>query len=216
MKRVLNSGNIKLPYIQGSEKDLLYNAEVSFYIESEQRGYNGAFSQEELIGCLFNGKDTNSLQSVQFTFEIRAPLLVFVEGFQRSKLGTLTLLDGQDHQIGYLPPTFYDVTSNLMSPKACNDYNTKLNNFYNWAFNFYNKLIEQGLDKNQAALVLPQGVFKTFLFEITATDLISFIEQNYNKSPEMAGYCSTLVLYMEDHLPNVTSYLKRNQWKNLI
>ena len=27
---------------------------------------------------------------------------------------------------------------------------------------------------------------------------------------------STLVLYLEDHLPNVTAYLKRNQWKELV
>ena len=103
-----------------------------------------------------------------------------------------------------------------MAPKACNDYNTKLNNFYNWSFNFYNKLIEQGLDKSQAALVLPQGIFKSFLFEVNAKDLISFIEQNIGKSPELNGYASTLVLYMEDHLPNVTRWFKANKWKDLI
>ena len=168
MKRVLNSGSIKLPYIQGSEKERLDNASPAC----------GTKDLAVLIPYMFQ---IDSLKHVKFTFEIRAPLLVFVEGFQRSKLGTLTLLDEQDHQIGYLPQSYFDITSNLMSPKACNDYNTKLNNFYNWSFNFYNKLIEQGLDKSQAALVLPQGVFKTFLFEINAKDLISFIELNIGK-----------------------------------
>jgi thymidylate synthase ThyX len=77
-------------------------------------------------------------------------------------------------------------------------------------------MVEGGLCKEQAQLVLPQGLFKTYLWEVNAKDLISFIEQNHSKSPEMAGYCNTLVLYMEDHLPQVTSYLKRNQWKDLI
>lgn len=203
MKRVLNSGSIKLPYITGSEKERLDNASPDC----------GTKDPDMLITYMFQ---IDSLKHVKFTFEIRAPLLVFVEGFQRSKLGTLTLLDGQDHQIGYLPQQYFDVTSTIMDAKDCNDYNTKLNNFYNWAFNFYNKLIEGGMCASQAALVLPQGVFKTFLFEINCKDLISFIEQNVNKSPEMAGYTSTLVLYMEDQLPLVTAYLKRNQWKDLV
>ena len=203
MKRVLNSGSIKLPYIQGSSK--YTNDLAKTYLDS-----NG-----------FNTLDSSGLlDEFKFTFEIKAPLLVFIEGFQRSKLGTLTLLDGQDHQVGYLPQQYFKESltlgTTIMDAKACNDYNTKLNNYYNWAFNFYNKLIENGMNKSQAALVLPQGVFKTFLFEINVKDLIAFIEQNYNKSPEMAGYCSTLILYMEDHLPLVTAYLKRNQWKDLI
>lgn len=215
MKRVLNSGSIKLPYIQGSERDIFNKAKEIWYADQANKLCNGAISNDELMQIICNSGWVLPLQSVQFTFEIRAPLLVFIEGFQRSKLGTLTLLDGQDHQIGYLPQQYFNITSNLMNSKACNDYNTKLNNFYNWAFNFYNKLIEQGLDKSQAALVLPQGIFKTFLFEVNAKDLISFIELNIGKSPELNGYASTLVLYLDDHLPNVTSYLKRNQWKDL-
>lgn len=219
MKRVLNSGSIKLPYIQGSENDILLKAKGSFYIESVSKGYYGAVSKEELIERICNGMDENSLKEAQFTFEIRAPLLVFIEGFQRSKLGQLTLLDGQDHQIGYLPQQYFKESplgTTIMDAKACNDYNTKLNNFYNWSLNFYNKLIENGLCPAQAELALPQGIFRTFLFEINTKDLISFIEQNHDKSPEMAGYCGTLVLYMEDHLPNVTRWFKANKWQSLV
>jgi hypothetical protein len=195
---VLNSGSIKLPYVQGSSK------------------YTDDLAEKYIDGNGFNTLDSSGLlNEFKFTFDIKAPLLVFIEGFQRSKLGALTLLDDLDHQIGYLPQQYFDITSTIMDAKACNDYNTKLNNYYNWAFNFYNKLIENGMNKSQAALVLPQGVFKTFLFEINAKDLITFIEQNHSKSPEMAGYCDTLVLYMEDHLPNVTRWLKANKWNNL-
>jgi hypothetical protein len=176
-------------------------------------------AKDDYIKWLFEEKEDACLDAVKFTFEIKAPLLVFIEGFQRSKLGTLTLLDESEHQMAYLPAQFcshQDLMYTQMDAKACNDYNTKLNNFYNWAFNFYNKLIEGGMCPAQAQLVLPQGLFKSYLWEVNAKDLISFIEQNHDKSPEINGYCSTLVLYMEDHLPNVTAYLKRNQWKDLI
>lgn len=201
MKRVLNSGSIKLPYIQGSEKDLFKQVEI--------------YQMDDPSKLVF---ESGLLSNIKFTFEIKMPILVS-QSFYNAHLGTLKALDGLEHQTGYLPPSFYRLGPSVfvpMDPKSCNELNTKLNNFYNWSVNFYNKLIESGLCPEQAQLVLPQGVFKMFLFEINAQDLILFIEQNINKSPEMNGYCSTLVLYMEDHLPNVTAWLKRNQWKDLI
>lgn len=209
MKRVLNSGSIKLPYIQGSEKDVL----------DSHKFYYPELSQEEVIKGALNIDDpVMGVSAIRFTFEICMPLLV-AQSFYNSHLGVLKFLEDQDHQTAYLPPSFYRLGPSVfvpMDPKSCNELNTKLNNFYNWSFNFYNKLVENGLCFEQAKLVLPQGIFVTYLWEVTAKDLILFIEQNHGKSPEMAGYCSTLVLYMEDHLPNVTAWLKRNQWKDLI
>jgi hypothetical protein len=201
VKRVLNSGSISLPYITGSSK---YTDDLAkAYLETN------SFNLLECSGLL---------EEVMFTFEIKAPLFVF-NVFQDANLGALKRVEGTNSEIIYVPSQFYKqdgLMYNIMDAKACNDYNTKLNNFYHWSLQFYNKLLESGLCESQAKMVLPQGMFTTFLFSIPAKDLISFIEQNHDKSPEMSGYCGTLVLYMEDHLPNVTAYLKRNQWKNLI
>jgi len=206
MKRVLNSGSIKLPYITGSEKDILEQVGILSNLNSVMQDKTG-------IDYVFE-----KVSAIKFTFEIKMPVLV-AQTFYNEKLGTLTVQGGPDHPIAYLPQQYFKESplgTTIMDAKACNDYNTKLNNFYNWTFNFYNKLIEQGMCESQAALVLPQGLFKSYLWEVNAKDLISFIEQNHDKSPEMAGYCGTLVLYMEDHLPNVAAYLKRNQWKEMI
>ena len=203
MKRVLNSGSISLPYIQGSEKEILQNASAAC----------GSNDLDELMPYIFQ---IEALKHFKFTFEIKAPLFVF-NVFQDANLGALQRVEGTNSEIIYVPSQFYKhdgLTYNIMDAKACNDYNTKLNNFYHWSLQFYNKLLESGLCESQAKMVLPQGMFTTFSWEVNAKDLISFIEQNHDQSPELNGYCSTLVLYMEDHLPNVTAYLKRNQWKD--
>jgi hypothetical protein len=205
VKRVLNSGSIKLPYIIGSESVILTNASAAC----------GTNDLDVLISYLFQ---IDALKHFKFTFEIKAPQLIF-QSFQNAHLGAFKLQRGQDHQTAYVPAQFYRLGPSEfipMDPKSCNELNTKLNNFFNWSFNFYNKLIEGGLCPEQAELVLPQGVFKTFLWEINAGDLILFVKQNINKSPEMNGYCSTLVLYMEDHLPQITRWLKANKWKDLV
>jgi len=204
MKRVLNSGSIKLPYVKGSEKERL-----------DTFRYVGV-SDEDVIKFIFTNNPA-VLNHVEFTFEIKAPLLVFL-ALQEAHLGALNRLEEQDHQIAYLPAEFYGqegLTLNIMDSKTCNVYYTKLYNFYNAAFNFYNNLVRDGLCEEQAKLVLPQGVFVNFLWKVTAKDLITFIEDNYNKSPEMFGYCSTLVLYLEEHLPLVTKWLKSNKWQNI-
>lgn len=208
MKRVLNSCTIKLPQIKGTEADLfdVYN--------------NPSFNlpKDEYIRWVFeNSKEDEYLCYYAFTFEIKAPLLIFL-AFQDSNLGTLNRLSEQDHPIAYLPPQFYKKAGlmyNIMDPKTCNANNTKLYNFYSAALNFYNNLLKDGMCKEQAQLVLPQGMLINFLWEINIMDLIIYIEEHHSDSPEIFGYCSTFVLYLEEHFPLVTKWLKSNRWKNL-
>jgi len=152
-----------------------------------------------------------------FKFEVKAPLITLL-AFQDAHLGTINKPEDSEHQVAYLPSQFYSQdgsTYKIMDDKACNTYYTKLNNFFEWSFNFYNKLVKEGMCKEQAQLVLPQGVFTTFMWDINAPELIEFIDKNWSKSPEMYGYCSTLVLYLEENLPEITKSLKANQWQNI-
>jgi hypothetical protein len=207
MKRVLNSGQIKLPYVEGSEQETL-NKFKRFYKDTPAN---------EVITSSFS-LDPYFLNDINFTFEIKAPLLIF-NSFQKDQLGKLIMLEAHGDQEAYLPSQFYkqDVLTFIpMDAKTCNEFNTKLNNFYNWSFNFYKKLIESGLCHEQAVMVLPQGMFVSFYWTVCAKDLITFIETHYNKSPELFGYCSTLNLYLDDHLPLVSKWLKRNKWQNLL
>lgn len=206
MKRVLNSGSIKLPYVEGSEEILF----------DQFKWIWPNLSTEDFIAALYKSTP-HVLENVRFKFEIKAPLLVF-NTFQEAHLGTLNRLEVEDHQIAYLPPSFYKqdgLMVSIMDVKSCNVYNTKLYNFYNAAFNFYNNLIKEGMCEEQAKLVLPQGLFTSFLWDVNAKNLVTFIEKNHNKSPELFGYCSTLVLYLEDHLPQFTKWLKVHKWRNI-
>jgi hypothetical protein len=195
VKRVLNSCSIKLPYIKGTETEVLGNLPVDIVCRTFQE----------------------YLFKMEFKFEVKAPLLTFLD-FQDAHLGTLNRLKDQDHQIAYLPSEFYtqnDLTYNIMDSKACNVHFTKLNNFFEWSFNFYNKLRKEGMCEEQAKLVLPQGIFVNFLWDVNALDLIKFIDGNWNKSPEMYGYCSTFVLYLEEHLPLIIKWYKQNRWQDI-
>jgi len=206
MKRVLNSGTIKLPYVTGTEQDVI-------------NWFNNNWTTDMLFerATTEYASDPYGIQRVVFTFEIKAPLLTFL-AFQDSNLGTLNRLAELDHPIAYLPPQFYtkDISGyTSMDGKNCNIYTTKLFNFYRAAFNFYNNLLKEGMCKEEASLVLPQGVFVNFLWKINALDLVNYIEKHHTDSPEIYGYCSTLVLYLQEHMPKFTNWLKVNKWKTL-
>lgn len=206
MKRVLNSGFIKAHSIKGTEQDVLYSLNC---LDNE-------WTKDQIVEIVCK-RYPEYLFKMGFKFEVKAPLLTLL-AFQDAHLGTISKPEDSDHQVAYLPSQFYSqdgLTYKIMDSKACNAYYTKLNNFFEWSFNFYNKLIKEGMCEEQAKLVLPQGVFVTFMWDINAHALMKFIDDNWNKSPEMYGYCSTLVLYLEEHLPLTTRYLKANEWKHI-
>jgi thymidylate synthase (FAD) len=201
VKRVLNSGSIKLPYIKGSEKEQLANHLPAYDGDKEAL-------LKSAVGLLIYAP-------VEFTFEVKAPLLTFL-ALQDCLLGALKRLDELDHPIAYLPPQFYrkdDTGYTSMDGKSSNAYTTKLFNFYTAAFNFYNNLLEAGLCKEEASLVLPQGAFVNFLWTINAKDLVDYIEIHHADSPEIYGYCSTFALYLEEHTPELVKWLKQNRWQ---
>lgn len=195
MKRVLNSGFIKAHTVNGTEEIVLSNLPVEVICRTFQE----------------------YLFKMEFKFEVKAPMLTLLD-FQDANLGTITKPEDSDHQVAYLPPQFYSKSGleyEIMDAKSCNAHFTKINNFFEWSFNFYNKLIKEGMCQEQAKLVLPQGVFTTFMWKVNAFDLMRFIEANWNKSPEMYGYCSTFVLYLEEYLPSITQWMKANKWQNI-
>lgn len=200
MKRVLNSGYVKFLNVEGSEQDLIERVKLFPFMDQLLLIYNSGL-----------------LEHVKFKFEIRSPLLC-LQIFQSSNLGTLNTFVSSDASEVYLPPEFHSggVQQGFhpMVDKHCNELNTKFSNFYRNVLNFYNKLLEQGVCQEQAKLVLPQGLFETFYWSLTAEELIEFIETNYNKSPELFGYCGVFVLYLEEHLPAITKWLKQNKWSD--
>lgn len=208
MKRVLNSGYIKLLSVEGSEQDLLKPLIEEFEESSLDEIITDILGIERVL---------EDYSTIEFKFEVKCPLLC-LQTFQASDLGTLTTFLVQDTSEVYLPPLFYSqdpsLTFHPMVDKHCNELNTRFSNYYRNVLNFYNNLLKQGVCQSQAQLVLPQGLFTVINWQVTAKDLINLIEKNYNQSTEMFGYCGVFVLYLEECMPLITKWLKQNRWED--
>jgi len=209
MKRVLNSGSINLLGILGTEENIFE------YISSSPD--LNTLTQDESLDLVYSKYNGYHFSQIVFKFQVKAPILI-LQSLQKSRLGTLESFPIQDTSEVYLPPSFYRYGSTegflAASSKECNDLNTKYSNFYRNVLNFYQNLLKSGVCQEQADLVLPLGLFVTFNWVVNAQDVIKFIEKNYNESPELSGYCSTFVLYLEDTMPIISDWLKRTKWQN--
>jgi hypothetical protein len=197
MKRVLNSGYIKLNNIIGSEKKLYEQIEV--------------YKMDDPSKLVF---ESGLLSNIVFVFEIKAPVLLLLQTFQKAHLGTLETFLTSDVSEAYIPPFFYKFDPSgfkSMGDKDCNDLFSKYSNFYRSVVNFYHKLLEKGVCSSEAQLILPQGLLTTFLLTINAQDLIAFIEQNKDDSPETYGYCEVLHVYLSEQLPEITKWIQLNK-----
>jgi thymidylate synthase ThyX len=203
MKRVLNSGSIKLTNILGSEQQILERFTCTLPPNS---------LEEDVIKFLFSN-NPRSFSQVLFTFEIKAPISL-LSIWHKSKLGTINEY-GQLHiNEVYIPPFFYKRDNEgftQLESKDCNDLFTKFNNYYTASINFFQKLLERGLCKEQAQMVLPAGLFATFTWIVDSKDLMTFIEKNNRISPEMYSYCETLMIYLKEQMPKVTEWVQQNK-----
>ena len=162
--------------------------------------------------------DPSKINVTYLKFEIKAPFLLLVNHFQTSNLGSIVSFPVLDTAEAYLPPIFHNLGPSgyvPMDSAKCNELNTKYNFFYTSLVNFYFKLLDQGVCRSEAALVLPFGLLTIFNWGISLRHLIKFIEENYHKNPEIFGYSKIFVLYLSEEFPKTFAWLKQNRWKNL-
>lgn len=207
MKRVLNSGSVSLLTLAGTEKELTDFTKSSL----EQTFSKENMSSFDAVNFICT-KWQWVLGNATLRFEIVGTFDVFLT-MQNAHIGRFSLLDSASSMMGYIPPDFYKKSEGLfikMSDRDCNELTTRFTNYYDATINFYKKLLERGVCQEEARIVLPLGMFSTFCWEVDVEELLSFIRENYNKSPEMYGYCHVFFAYIQENFPLVAQWVQTN------
>jgi thymidylate synthase (FAD) len=104
-----------------------------------------------------------------------------------------------------------------MDEKTCNELTTKFNNFYTWSYNFYKKLLDQGVAKEQARMILPQGMFTEFYWTVNVRSLMNFLEQRLDEHAqwEIRQYANILMDIFHEKLPWTAEIFHKNLIKNV-
>lgn len=151
-----------------------------------------SFVERKLTGVTSEREHDRSF----FGFFIKAPMFV-VEDFDQNSQWFTPVNEF------YTPTSFQDDKKNPLSEKDNNVLYTKFSNFNTWSFNFYTKLTEAGMSKDQAKRILPSTMYGEFYWQIGVSDLLDWLHSSLNpiESAELKQYATVILDFLFEYAP---------------
>src|SRR5437868_3431299 len=179
---VLDHGFVRLDDAMASDLSVVNGARVSFARHKAEMDE----SDEGLIRFLMRDKHGTPFEHNAFRFHVRAPLFVAREWF-RHRVGSFN-----EYSLRYAKATddFYvpeaeDMRSQVGKPGAysfepldselAEQARDELRTVYETAYAAYTELVERGVARELARLVIPMGAYTEFYWTVNARSLMNFV-----------------------------------------
>ena len=180
---VLDDGFVRLVSSNATDLSVVNSARVSFGKQSDEMDEAG----EKLIGFLMRERHGTPFEHNQFTFHVRAPIFVVREWFRHRIGWSYNEMSGRYTELpaeAYVPalssirtqvgkPGAY--TFEQMSEEEAEDVCRRIRMAYTMAFMTYQRLLDDGVAKEVARVVLPVGIYTEFWATTNARALMNFI-----------------------------------------
>jgi thymidylate synthase (FAD) len=179
---VLNHGFVRLDDSMAGDLSVVNGARVSFARHKTEMDE----ADEGLIRFLMRDRHGTPFEHNAFRFHVRAPLFVAREWF-RHRVGSFN-----EFSMRYAKATedFYvpepeDVRSQVgkpgaysfepVEPELADATREELQALYDNAYATYTRLVEQGIARELARLVMPMGAYTEFYWTVNARSLMNFV-----------------------------------------
>src|SRR5256712_3136892 len=210
MVRVLDHGFVRLDDAMAGDLSVVNGARVSFARRKEVMDE----SDEGLIRFLMRDRHGTPFEHNSFRFHIRAPLFVARE-WMRHRVGSFN-----EFSLRYARATdeFYvpapeDVRSQVgkpgaysfepVDPELAEQTREELRAVYDAAYETYNRLVEQGVARELARLVMPMGAYTEFYWTVNARSLMNFVSLRAAETAqrEIRRYAEACELFFAEKMP---------------
>ena len=171
-------------------------------------------SDEGLIRFLMRERHGSPFEHNAFRFHIRAPLFVAREWF-RHRVGSFN-----EFSMRYAKPSdeFYvpepeDVRTQVgkpgaysferVDPELAEQTREELQEVYDAAYSTYNRLVEEGVARELARLVMPMGAYTEFYWTVNARSLMNFVSLRASESAqrEIRRYAEAVERFFAEKMP---------------
>ena len=206
--QVLDNGFVRLDEHAGGDLSVVNGARVSFKRRKEQMDS----SDEELIKFLMEGRHGTPFEHNMFRFHVKAPIFVAREWF-RHRIGSFNEWSLRYAKIEnpdfYVPSEFrtqegkpgeYTFTEYKGDTKSVQAALIRHNqdgvDLYNW-------MINRGIAREQARIVLPLGMFTEFYWTVNARSLMNFLSlrNSQHAQREIREYAMVIEEMFADSMP---------------
>ncbi|HYX77109.1 MAG TPA: FAD-dependent thymidylate synthase, partial [Gaiellaceae bacterium] len=207
---VLDHGFVRLDDSMASDLSVVNGARVSFARHKTEMDE----SDEGLIRFLMRDRHGTPFEHNAFRFHVRAPLFVAREWF-RHRVGSFN-----EFSMRYAKATddFYvpepeDVRSQVgkpgaysfepVDPELAEQARDELQALYDAAYGTYTRLVEQGVARELARLVMPMGAYTEFYWTVNARSLMNFISLRAAETAqrEIRRYAEACERFFAERMP---------------
>ncbi len=220
---VLDKGFVRLHDRLGDDHTVAQAARVS---------YGSPFSTRErdkkLIFYLMEHGHESPFEHVVFTFHVKAPLFVARQWF-RHRLGSYNEVSGRYTEIAdefYLPDNIRvndkeDKQKSVIvdSPEALNQMRELMEASYKVSYNAYLKMLEMGIAKEEARIVLPLSTYTQWYWTVNFRSLMNFLNLRADSHAqfEIQQYALAIAKLVKTYIPiSFEAFLKYNYKGDLL
>ena len=210
-------GYIKLLSVDGNENTIAEDARTSTGNKQKTEVEN-----KKLVLRLAKDNHTSPLEMASMKFEVKLPIFV-ARQWMRHRMGHYNEVSGRYKQSEcefYLPTTFYQQHKNNMqcSSEEKIDNNEEAIKIAQESFNnskkIYQELINKGVSREQARLVLPTSTYTTMRFKMDLNNLQKFLKLRManDAQREIRLYANEIFNMMKNFFPTLADNFKKQNY----
>lgn len=206
-KKVLDNGFVRLVNVMGSDLSVVNSARISFAKEVTDIGDR----DEKLIRYLWEHRHTSPFRHATLQFHVKAPLFVLRQWMKHQVGCAWNEVSGRYVEFDaefYTPSNWREQhESNKQGSKGSVDDQFVCNAIYtdamNSAVNYYLELLDQGVCKEQARMVLPLSLYTECYWTASLQALMHFLElrEDSHSQWEIQEYARAIRQLAVEHFP---------------
>lgn len=213
-------GFVKLIKVDGEDHDIVSAARLSY-----GRGTTPLRDGTGLINYLYAHAHTSPFEMVSMKFQIRMPIFVMRQ-WVRHRTASLNEYSGRYSEMPelYYVPDAEDIkgqhTSNkqasgeVLTPYGQHTAVSLIQEQSAQAFETYRKLLEMGVSREMARIVLPLNTYTEIVWKMDLHNLLHFLKlrDDSHAQPEIQAYAKVIASKVESFFP--ITYAAYKEWKN--
>lgn len=218
--KILDYGHVALENVLGSDLSIINSARVSFDQQSDELGD----AEHGLINFLMRNKHGTPFEAVVFSFDVKLPIFVMREWI-RHRIGSFNEMSGrytelpseyyipaQDHirtQVGKPGNyTFEPITDHQDTVWVQHVMETS----QRLAFDTYHAMLNRGIAKEVARMVLPVGTYTRMKWVVNLRSLLNFLSlRNHEQAQrEIRDFAVAVEAAAKLHVPITFEAFEKN------
>ncbi|MGH9899578.1 MAG: FAD-dependent thymidylate synthase [Pyrinomonadaceae bacterium] len=206
--QVLDKGFVRLVDFMGGDGAVVQGARVSFGQESK-----GEERDRKLIDFLMKNEHGTPFEMAIFKFHVKAPIFVARQWF-RHRIGSYNEISYRYVEVEdefHLPTNLRVQDTRNKQSSIAGGFSEEeheqgrqiIESAYREAHARYKKLLELGVARELARIVLPVGMYTQFYVAYNARSLMNFIRLRTGKGAqaEIRAYAEALGIFFKDRMP---------------